>query len=59
MYFAKSAHLNTLLGKEKETVGHNYARLIGNHVLILKISAKTFRRLQFTVFPLNIQSIII
>ena len=47
---------STLLGKEKETAGHNYASLIGNHGLILTISAKTFHRLQFTVFPLNIQS---
>ena len=47
---------STLLGKEKETVGHNYASLIGSHGLILKITAKTFQRLQFTVFPLNIQS---
>ena len=30
-----------------------------NHGLTLKISAITFHRLQFTVFPLNIQSFII
>ena len=33
---------STLLGKEKETVGHNYASLIGNNGLILKIVQKPF-----------------